>query len=227
MSSTRSGRSTTPSSTSRSPRWSSSAPARCRPTGTSTSGSGCRRRNARRTSRTSWQPTHATPCAGCRRSRGVNVVLEDHYTGDEINGAVGARRDVRGRLPRRDRGRAGRPARAVPPQGPRRAPVPAVRGAAGRRRDARGRDRAPRRRPPRRAGRAPLPRAARAPRHPRARRRARVRRCPAASRSRPPTCATGCAIARLVRTSLEANGGICRSLLRIRYELPDAEEVAA
>jgi metal-sulfur cluster biosynthetic enzyme len=34
-------------------------------------------------------------------------------------------------------------------------------------------------------------------------------------------------IARLVRTSLEANGGICRSLLRIRYELPEAEEVAA
>jgi metal-sulfur cluster biosynthetic enzyme len=31
-------------------------------------------------------------------------------------------------------------------------------------------------------------------------------------------------IARLVRTSLEANGGICRSLLRVRYEL---EEVAA
>ena len=31
-------------------------------------------------------------------------------------------------------------------------------------------------------------------------------------------------IARLVRTSLEANGGICRSLLRSRYEL---EEVAA
>ena len=34
-------------------------------------------------------------------------------------------------------------------------------------------------------------------------------------------------IARLVRTSLETNGGICRSLLRIRYELADPEEVAA
>lgn len=34
-------------------------------------------------------------------------------------------------------------------------------------------------------------------------------------------------IARLVRTSLEVNGGICRSLLRIRYDLPDAQEVAA
>jgi metal-sulfur cluster biosynthetic enzyme len=33
--------------------------------------------------------------------------------------------------------------------------------------------------------------------------------------------------ARLVRTSLEANGGICRSLLRIRYDLAGTEEVAA
>jgi metal-sulfur cluster biosynthetic enzyme len=33
--------------------------------------------------------------------------------------------------------------------------------------------------------------------------------------------------ARLLRTSLEVNGGICRSLLRIRYDLPDAKEVAA
>jgi metal-sulfur cluster biosynthetic enzyme len=34
-------------------------------------------------------------------------------------------------------------------------------------------------------------------------------------------------MASLVRTSLEANGGICRSLLRIRYDIPDPEEVAA
>ncbi|MDP9383638.1 MAG: iron-sulfur cluster assembly protein [Actinomycetota bacterium] len=34
-------------------------------------------------------------------------------------------------------------------------------------------------------------------------------------------------MARLVRTSLEANGGICRSLLRSRYGLPESEEVAA
>ena len=34
-------------------------------------------------------------------------------------------------------------------------------------------------------------------------------------------------IARLVRTSLEANGAICRSLLSIRHDLPLAEEVAA
>jgi metal-sulfur cluster biosynthetic enzyme len=34
-------------------------------------------------------------------------------------------------------------------------------------------------------------------------------------------------VARLVRTSLESNGGICRSLLRFRYDLAHAEEVAA
>ena len=34
-------------------------------------------------------------------------------------------------------------------------------------------------------------------------------------------------MARLVRLSLETNGGICRSLLRIRYGIPDPEEVAA
>jgi metal-sulfur cluster biosynthetic enzyme len=32
--------------------------------------------------------------------------------------------------------------------------------------------------------------------------------------------------ARLMRTSLEVNGGICRSLLRVRYDLDDAKEVA-
>ena len=34
-------------------------------------------------------------------------------------------------------------------------------------------------------------------------------------------------IARLIRTSLESNGGMCRSLLRVRYDLPDREEIAA
>jgi metal-sulfur cluster biosynthetic enzyme len=34
-------------------------------------------------------------------------------------------------------------------------------------------------------------------------------------------------IARLVRLSLETNGGICRSLLRVRYDVADPEEVAA
>jgi metal-sulfur cluster biosynthetic enzyme len=34
-------------------------------------------------------------------------------------------------------------------------------------------------------------------------------------------------MASLVRTSLEANGGICRSLLAVRYDIPDPEEIAA
>ena len=34
-------------------------------------------------------------------------------------------------------------------------------------------------------------------------------------------------IARLVRTSLETNGGICRSLLGVRYDLTGSQEVAA
>jgi metal-sulfur cluster biosynthetic enzyme len=34
-------------------------------------------------------------------------------------------------------------------------------------------------------------------------------------------------VARLVRTSLESNGGICRSLLRVRYGLPKPEEIEA
>jgi hypothetical protein len=34
-------------------------------------------------------------------------------------------------------------------------------------------------------------------------------------------------MARLVRTSLEANGGICRSLLRARYDINDPEEATA
>ena len=34
-------------------------------------------------------------------------------------------------------------------------------------------------------------------------------------------------IARLVRTSLETNGGICRSLLGVRYDLAEPKEVAA
>ena len=54
---------------------------------------------------------------------------------------------VRRRVPRRDRGRAGRAARAVPAQGAARAPGAGVPGAARRRRDARGGRRAARRRP--------------------------------------------------------------------------------
>jgi metal-sulfur cluster biosynthetic enzyme len=33
--------------------------------------------------------------------------------------------------------------------------------------------------------------------------------------------------ARLLRTSLESNGGMCRSLLRVRYDLPNPEEIEA
>ena len=75
-------------------------------------------------------------------------------------------------------------------------------------------------------GRAPLHRAARAPRHPRARRRPAFV-LPDGEPIAAADLRHWLRVARLVRTSLEANGGICRSLLRIRYELPDAEEVAA
>jgi hypothetical protein len=34
-------------------------------------------------------------------------------------------------------------------------------------------------------------------------------------------------MARLIRTSLESNGGMCRSLLRVRYDLPNHEEIEA
>jgi hypothetical protein len=34
-------------------------------------------------------------------------------------------------------------------------------------------------------------------------------------------------VARLVRTSLESNGGLCRSLLAARYDLEETEEIAA
>ena len=39
--------------------------------------------------------------------------------------------------------------------------------------------------------------------------------------------ATWLRMAGLVRTSLEANGGICRSLLAVRYAIPEPEEAAA
>jgi metal-sulfur cluster biosynthetic enzyme len=34
-------------------------------------------------------------------------------------------------------------------------------------------------------------------------------------------------MARLIRTSVETNGGLCRSLLRVRYDLPNPEEIEA
>ena len=61
----------------------------------------------------------------------VTVVLEDHYTGEEINAAVGRGDGLRRGVPRRDRGRSRRAARAVPAQGAARPPGAAVPGAAG------------------------------------------------------------------------------------------------
>ena len=82
-------------------------------------------------------------------------------------------------------------------------------------------------RPPTRARRASLPRAARAPGHPDAtttrRRSCRPDGAPIAAAE----LTHWLRMARLVRTSLEANGGICRSLLAVRYDIHDPEEVAA
>ena len=50
-------------------------------------------------------------------------------------------------------------------------------------------------------------------------RRAGVRAAPTASRSRPASVDRWMRMARLVRTSLETNGGICRSLLQVRHDL--------
>ena len=77
-------------------------------------------------------------------------------------------------------------------------------------------------------GRAPLPRAARAPRHPQRRRRTRRFVLPDGAPIAAADLTHWLRMARLVRTSLEANGGICRSLLRVRYDInPDPEEAAA
>ena len=64
--------------------------------------------------------------------REVTIVLEDHYTGAEINAAVGRGDGFDARVPRRDGGRPRRAARAVPAQGAARPPGAAVPGAAGR-----------------------------------------------------------------------------------------------
>ena len=169
-------------------------------------------------------------CAGCRRSREVTVVLEDHYTGAEINARGRARRRVRRRLPRRDRGRAGRPARAVPAQG---AASRASDGVCEALLAAGGR----RRRSPRCAS-ATCPadadarrcrRAARAssgfPAAPTHRRSSSGRR----RAGRRAACPLAAARRGSFGVSLETNGGICRSLLRVRYATvrPDEEEVAA
>ena len=66
---------------------------RRRPTaGTSTCACGCRRRSARRTSRTSWPPTHASAVRGVPGVREVGVMLEDHYTGARSTPPSGAAR---------------------------------------------------------------------------------------------------------------------------------------
>ena len=63
---TRSPRSTIPSSMSRSPRSDSWPRARSAPRATWRSSCSCPRRSAPPISRSSWQPTRAAPCAGCR-----------------------------------------------------------------------------------------------------------------------------------------------------------------
>ncbi len=133
---------------------------------------------------------------------------------------------LRGRVPRRDRGRARRAARAVPPQGARRAPGAAVRGLLAAGATDRGVAALRLGELPDGRRRAALPRAARAARH-RRRPTLRPRSCAAtARRSRPASWRRWLRMAGLVRTSLEANGGICRSLLEVRYGT-DPEEVAA
>ena len=60
--------------------------------------------------------------AACRGVGAVDVVLDDHYTGDEINAAVDAAAAFADAFPGETARRAGRAARAVPAQGAARAP---------------------------------------------------------------------------------------------------------
>ena len=159
--------------------------------------------------------------------REVTVVLEDHYTGDEINGAVGRGEAFADAFPGETEGELDAlrelfQRKALVARQSRLCEALLAAGAT-----AEEVDRAPGGRPPRRPGRAPLPRAARAPRH------------PDAPTTRPRSCRPDGApiaaadltrwlrMARLVRTSLEANGGICRSLLASGTTSTDPEEVAA
>ena len=159
--------------------------------------------------------------------REVTVVLEDHYTGDEINGAVGRGEAFAQAFPGETEGELDAlrelfQRKALVARQSRLCEALLAGGATPEEVTAR--------------------RVADLPDDPEARRCIELREQlghperattlrrssgPTASRSRRPTCATGCARARLVRTSLEVNGGICRSLLRIRYDLADAKEVAA
>ena len=160
--------------------------------------------------------------------REVTVVLEDHYTGDEINGAINRGEAFAGAFPGETEGELD----ALRELFHRKALVARqarlCEALAGRRRDRRGGDRAPGDRPPRRPRRAALPRAARAPRHPERRRRSGARAARRRAARRRADLKHWLRMASLVRTSLEANGGICRSLLAVRYDIdPDPEEVAA
>jgi metal-sulfur cluster biosynthetic enzyme len=157
----------------------------------------------------------------------VSVVLEDHYTGCRDQRRGGPRRGV---SPEAFPGETEGELDALRELFHRKALVARqsrlCEELGGRRSDPRGGDSAPGGRPPTRSRRASLPRAARAPGHP------GRRRGPAFVRpdGAPITAAElthWLRMARLVRTSLEANGGICRSLLAVRYDIHDPEEVAA
>jgi metal-sulfur cluster biosynthetic enzyme len=158
--------------------------------------------------------------------RGVTVVLEDHYTGDEINAAVGRGEGFAEAFPGETEGELD----ALRELFQRKALVA---------RESRVCEQLLA------AGATPeevtAQRVADLPDDPEARRCVALRRqlgIPAADDApafvRPdgePVAAADLRMwlrkASLMRTSLEVNGGICRSLLRIRYDLPDAKEVAA
>jgi metal-sulfur cluster biosynthetic enzyme len=158
--------------------------------------------------------------------RGVTVVLEDHYTGDEINAAVGRGEAFAQAFPGETEGeldalrelfrrkalvaRQSRMCEALLARGATPEEVTSLR-------------------------------VADLPRDPEARRCIQLRKqlgisgddgAPAFVRpDGEPVAAADLRLwlrkARLMRTSLEVNGGMCRSLLRIRYDLADTKEVAA
>ena len=145
--------------------------------------------------------------------REVTVVLEDHYTGDEINAAISRGEAFAGAFPGETEGELDALRELFHAQGAGRAPVAAVRGAAGRRRDARGGDRAAGGRPPAttrtRVAASSCASSSASPATPTRRRSCRPDGAPIAAAD----LTHWLRMARLVRTSLEANGGICRSLL--------------
>ena len=205
---------------------------RVRTAATSTCTCACRPRSARRTSRSSWSPTRATPCVACR---GCGEVARRarrplHRRRDQRRGRA-RRRLRRRRSPARPRRRPRRAARAVPAQGAARPPGPRLR-------EALLADGARRRREVVALRVADLPATTPRPQRclalrrelglPARRRRARARRRRRRRAGRRRTCRPWLRRARLVGLSLESNGGLCRSLLRVRHGVPDpTEEVAA